>query len=132
MNFLGGQAQTPWSLAFCPWTPDSVAFHAGIRVGLLLVAKTDFGEDPRPSCDPRLPPIYTGAGATPKLHQKIPKVALANPRASKSLFGLDRSSPDAARLFFLYFLSVAFFSGRRSAAGLLHRDVWIPVEGSYL
>ena len=94
-------AQTPGTMASGPWTPDSAAFRAGIRVGVHMVAKTDFGEVPRPSCDPRLPPIYTGEGATPKLHQKIPKVALANRRASKSLFGLDRSSPDAARLFFL-------------------------------
>src|ERR1041384_5505449 len=125
-------AQTPGTIASRPWTSDSAAFRAGIRVGLLMVAKTDFGEVPRPSCDPRLPPIYTGAGATQNTHQKSPKVALANPRATKSLFGLDRSSPDAARLFFLYFLSVAFFSGWRSAAGLLHRDMCIPVEGSYL
>src|ERR1041384_6159516 len=94
-------AQTPGTMASGPWTPDSTAFRVGIRVGLNLVAKTDFGEVPRPSCDPRLPPIYTGVGATQNRHHKSPKVALANPRASKSLFGLDRSSLDAARLFFL-------------------------------
>jgi len=95
------RADTPGPLACLAWILDSVGFRTCIRVGLLLEVHTDFGEAPRPSYDPRLPPIYTGAGATQNRHQKSPKVALANPRASKSLFGLDRSSPDAARLFFL-------------------------------
>ena len=86
MTFLGGQAQTSGTMPSGPRTPDSAAFRAGIRVGLLLVAKTDFGENPCPNCDPRLPPIYMGARVAPKTHQKSPKVALAIPRASKSLW----------------------------------------------
>ena len=100
MTFLGGQAQTPGTMASGPWTPDSAAFRAGIRVGILLVDKTDFGEDPRPSCDPRLPPIYTGAGVAQKTHQKTPRLPQLF-HAPLILFGLDRSSPDAARLFSL-------------------------------
>ena len=110
-DFPWGQGKTPGFLAF---PPQDARVYGVLPLDVIFCGvlywnpcwtpsggQNRLWGDPSPKLRPQASTNICGAGVAPKLHWKSPKAALAKSHAPLILFWLDRSSPDAARLFSL-------------------------------